>query len=100
MATSAAAGIDFVFMQENHFLSAQVGTLRVVHFQSAPFARDKLVRLARGRILDVAVDLRASSPSFGPMSRSGSWPRTGASSSCRSGFAHGFVTIEPHTEVL
>lgn len=59
------AGIDLDFVQDNQSLSAPVGTLRGLHFQSPPFAQDKLVRVTRGRILDVAVDIRTSSPTFG-----------------------------------
>ena len=60
-----AAGIELTFIQDNHSLSGPVGTLRGLHFQSPPQAQSKLVRVARGRILDVAVDIRRSSPSFG-----------------------------------
>src|SRR5260370_42045143 len=59
------AGLDFVFVQDNHSFSAAIGTLRGLHFQTPPFAQDKLVRVARGRVLDVAVDIRRSWPTFG-----------------------------------
>ena len=62
--TLAEIGIDLEFVQDNHSLSAEVGVVRGLHFQSPPFAQDKLVRVVKGRILDVAVDLRRSSPTF------------------------------------
>lgn len=93
-------GIDLTFVQDNQSLSAQVGTLRGLHFQLPPFAQDKLVRVTRGAIYDVAVDIRRQSPTFGQ------W--VGAVISADEwnqilvpiGFAHGFCTIEPDTEVL
>jgi dTDP-4-dehydrorhamnose 3,5-epimerase len=96
----AEAGIDIDFVQDNHSLSAETGTLRGLHFQSPPFAQDKLVRVAKGRILDVAVDLRKSSPTFGrwvaeEISAEG-WQQI----LVPIGFAHGFVTLEPDTEVI
>jgi len=64
-AAFASAGIDCDFVQDNHSLSRSKGTVRGLHFQTPPFAQAKLVRVTRGAILDVAVDLRAGSPTFG-----------------------------------
>src|SRR6476620_8998432 len=58
-------GIDCEFVQDNHSLSVEKGVLRGLHYQVAPTAQDKLIRVVRGSILDVAVDVRRNSPTFG-----------------------------------
>ncbi|WP_185985344.1 dTDP-4-dehydrorhamnose 3,5-epimerase [Aureimonas mangrovi] len=96
----AEAGIDLVFVQDNHSLSAAKGVLRGLHYQLAPRAQDKLVRVVRGSIFDVAVDIRKGSPTFGR------WVGLEVSAAkwnqilVPKGFAHGFVTLEPGTEVV
>lgn len=96
----AEAGIDIVFVQDNHAFSAARGTVRGLHFQTPPFAQDKLVRVVRGAILDVAVDLRVGSPTYGhhvsAVISAAEWNQI----LVPVGFAHGLVTLEPDTEVL
>jgi len=87
------------FVQDNESYSRQVGTVRGLHYQRPPFAQAKVVRCMRGSILDVAVDLRAGSPTYGQavsfeLSASG-----GQQIFIPIGFAHGFITLEPDTEI-
>jgi dTDP-4-dehydrorhamnose 3,5-epimerase len=91
---------DVTFVQDNQSYSRAAHTLRGMHFQTLPKAQDKLVRVLRGAILDVAVDIRRGSPTFGR------WVSARLSAANRTqifvpkGFAHGFLTLEPDTEVL
>lgn len=95
----AALGIAISFVQDNHSMSAQAGTLRGLHFQSPPHAQDKLVRCSRGVIFDVAVDVRRGSPTYGQWFGVELTPENGKQFLVPKGFLHGFVTRAPDTEV-
>jgi dTDP-4-dehydrorhamnose 3,5-epimerase len=94
------AGVYCNVVQDNHVVSNSAGTLRGLHFQSEPYAQGKLIRVTKGRIFDVAVDLRPGSATFGQ------W--VGQEIDCHGGeqlwippgFAHGYCTLEPQTEVI
>jgi len=98
--TMEAAGLPGDYVQDNHSLSCGVGTVRGLHFQLPPFAQDKLVRVVRGAILDVAVDLRQGSPTYGrhvsAVISAEAWNQIFVPI----GFAHGFCTLTPDTEVV
>jgi dTDP-4-dehydrorhamnose 3,5-epimerase len=95
----AEFGVDTEFVQDNQSLSATPGTLRGLHFQKPPFAQAKLVRVLRGAIFDVAVDIRRGSPTFGRWCGATLTGDGGEQYFVPRGFAHGFVTLEPNTEV-
>ena|SRR5665648_262828 len=96
----AKIGIDAEFVQDNHSLSQSKGTVRGLHFQTPPHAQDKLVRVCRGAILDVAVDIRHGSPSFGRFVSSVLSAENWQQLWVPKGFAHGFCTLEDNTEVI
>ncbi|WP_442046501.1 dTDP-4-dehydrorhamnose 3,5-epimerase [Novosphingobium sp. YAF33] len=97
--TFAAEGIGCRFVQDNHSLSAPIFTLRGLHFQTPPRGQDKLVRCIRGRIFDVAVDVRKGSPTWGNWVGAELSAQNGHQLFIPIGFAHGFVTLEPDCEV-
>lgn len=96
----AEAGITTDFVQDNHSLSMKVGTVRGLHFQSPPHAQAKLVRCGRGRLFDVAVDLRRGSPTYGKWAGVELSAENGLQLYIPAGFGHGFVTREPETEIV
>ena len=93
-------GITQDWVQDNHSFSVDSGVLRGLHFQVSPFAQDKLIRVLSGSVFDVAVDVRKTSPTFGR------WVSLTISAAAFNqmlipkGFAHGFISLEPRTEVL
>lgn len=96
----AQHGLDVAFVQDNHSLSREVGVVRGLHFQRPPAAQGKLVRVVRGAILDVAVDIRQGSATYGQhvsaVLSAENWRQLWVPR----GFAHGFATLEPDTEVI
>ncbi|MEN0000298.1 MAG: dTDP-4-dehydrorhamnose 3,5-epimerase [Pseudomonadota bacterium] len=96
----ARYGIATRFIQDNHSLSRKTGVIRGLHYQVPPFAQAKLVRVTRGRVLDVAVDIRKGSPTYAQ------WVALELSADkwnqlfIPEGFAHGFATLEPDSELL
>lgn len=99
-AAFAAKDIETTFVQDNHSYSAKAGTLRGLHYQLPPRAQAKLVRVVRGRVFDVAVDLRRGSPTFAKWLGIELSAEKGNQILVPAGFAHGFVTLQPDTEVL
>lgn len=95
----ADAGFEYDFVQDNHSLSETAGTIRGLHFQAPPHAQAKLVRCGRGALLDVAVDIRAGSPTYGKWVGVELSFENGKQLLIPEGFAHGFVTRTPGTEI-
>lgn len=96
----AGHGIDLDFVQDNHSLSASIGTVRGLHYQSPPHAQDKLVRCGRGALFDVAVDIRVGSPTYGQWFGVELTAGNGKQLLVPKGFLHGFVTRAPDTEIV
>ena len=93
-------GLHYDFVQDNHSFSAEVGTVRGLHFQAPPHAQDKLVRCGRGRLFDVAVDIRQGSPSYGGWVGVELSFENGKQLLVPAGFLHGFATREAETEII
>lgn len=98
-ARMAEAGLDYDFVQDNQSYSAERFTLRGLHYQSPPHAQDKLVRCTRGKILDVAVDVRRGSPTYGQWVSERLSAENGRQLLVPKGFLHGFLTLTPDCEV-
>jgi dTDP-4-dehydrorhamnose 3,5-epimerase len=93
-------GFDSDWVQDNHSLSHEACTVRGLHFQAPPHAQAKLVRCGRGRLFDVAVDIRRGSPSYGQWVGEELSFENGKQLFVPAGFLHGFVTLEPDTEII
>lgn len=93
-------GVDAEFLQDNQSMSAETGVVRGLHYQIAPMAQVKLVRVLRGAILDVALDIRRASLTFGRHVTVRLSAEDGRQVLIPQGFAHGFATLEPNTEVF
>lgn len=96
----AEHGITTQFVQDNHSLSAQVGTVRGLHYQAPPHAQAKLVRCGRGAIFDVAIDIRRGSPTWGQWVGAELSADNGHQLLVPAGFAHGFMTLQPYSEII
>jgi dTDP-4-dehydrorhamnose 3,5-epimerase len=96
----ADAGVDVEFVQDNHSLSAEVGVVRGLHYQIGANAQAKLIRVVHGAILDVAVDIRRGSSTFGKCVSVEISAANAKQVFIPIGFAHGFTTLEPNTEVV
>lgn len=99
-ARMAEHGIALEFVQDNHSLSQQVGTVRGLHYQTPPHAQAKLVRCGRGALLDVAVDIRKGSPTYAQWVAVELSAENGKQLLVPEGFAHGFATLRPDTEII
>ncbi|MDC0739690.1 dTDP-4-dehydrorhamnose 3,5-epimerase [Cognatishimia sp. SS12] len=93
-------GITTDFVQDNHSLSSDVGTVRGLHFQAPPHAQAKLVRCGRGALFDVAVDIRKGSPTYGQWVGEKLTFENGKQLLVPAGFLHGFITLQPDTEII
>lgn len=96
----AEHGLDLEFVQDNHSMSAEVGTIRGLHFQAPPHAQDKLVRCGQGVLFDVVVDIRNGSPTYGEWFGVELSAENGRQLLVPKGFLHGFITRAPMTEIL
>ena len=96
----ADQGVDLDFVQDNHSLSYASGTVRGLHYQAPPHAQAKLVRCGRGRLFDVAVDVRTGSPTYGEWVGIELSSDNGKQLLIPVGFLHGFITLAPDTEII
>jgi len=95
-----AQGLDIAFIQDNHALSRSKGVLRGLHFQNPPRAQTKLVRVTRGEVLDVVLDLRKGSPTYGKSQGFVLSETNFLQLLVPKGFAHGYLTLTPNVEFL